>query len=321
MRNLIYISLFCLLGFAKVANSQQQYVYTNYLLNDYYFNPALAGSEDIHRASLSYRNQWVGFDEAPTTVHGNIYGSYKNLMKHGYGLSIVSDRTGLVTNTGFYVNYAYHLDVTEDIRLGFGIRPGFMQNRVDLFDARIADLGDEILTGNVFAANAFDMSSGLHMYSNKFFATISMQHMLGDAISFTSYNQSLVPHFNIIGGYTFELEKQQLDIEPSIMLKHVRPVPAQLATMVRVTYHKKFWGGLTFRTGDGAGLALGAIIKDKLNIGYAYDYAIGGIRPYQGGSHELMISFVVTDKKPSLDEEDEQLNQGIFEQNKKRMKE
>ena len=40
---------------------QQQFVFTNYLLNQYYYNPALAGSQNFHTASLGYRNQWVGF--------------------------------------------------------------------------------------------------------------------------------------------------------------------------------------------------------------------------------------------------------------------
>ncbi|MBK6526792.1 MAG: PorP/SprF family type IX secretion system membrane protein [Crocinitomicaceae bacterium] len=81
------------------AKAQQQFVFSNYILNQYYYNPALAGSEDVHKASIGYRNQWAGFDEAPVTMHANFYGSYANMRKHGYGVSLMSDRSGLIQNT------------------------------------------------------------------------------------------------------------------------------------------------------------------------------------------------------------------------------
>ncbi len=312
-----YIAVFMLLSFATY--SQQQYIFTNFMLNDYYYNPAIAGSKDVHTANLIYRNQWVGFDEAPVSLQGNFYGSIKNEGQHGYGLSIISDRTGLTQNTGFYVNYAYHVKLNETMKLGFGVKPGYMQYRVKLYDARLADQGDDILTGNVLAANAVDLSSGFNLYSEKFFVMGAMQHLLGKSIGFTSYNESLAKHFTFIGGYNFSLDKKKLDFQPSIMLKYVRPLPSQLSVMFKATYDKKYWAGLTYRTQDAIGLAIGMNIKDRLNIGYAFDYSLGGIQAYQSGSHEIMISFITTSKRPSLDEEDDDLNNSILKGNEEKI--
>jgi len=299
---------------------QQQFVSTNFLMNDYYYNPAIAGSKDRHVANMSFRNQWSGFEGAPVTLLANYYGSYLNKGKIGYGASLVSDKTGLVQNTGIYLNYAQHFQLNEKIKLGFGVKPGYVQYRIKLYDAQVADEGDEILTGNILAANAFDLHSGFHLYSQDFFFMGSIQHLLGKSIQFTSYNENLSKHFTFIGGYNFNLEKKKLVIQPSLMIKYVNPAPMQWTGMVKVTFDNKCWAGITYRSKDAAGIVLGYKILDRLSIGYGFDYSVGKISQYQSGSHELVISFITTPNRPTLDEEDEELNKSIMDELNEKMK-
>jgi len=289
-------------------------------MNDYYYNPAIAGSKDHHLANMSYRNQWTGFEGAPTTLLANFYGSYLNEGKSGYGVSIVSDKSGLAQNTGIYLNYAHHVKLNETIKLGVGVRPGYVQYRIRLYDAQLADEGDVVLTGNVLSANAIDIQSGFNLYSEKFFFMGSVQHMFGKSIQFTSYNENLAKHWTLIGGYNFELTKQKISIQPSLMMKYVNPVPVQLTAMVKATYDNKCWAGITYRSNDAAGIVFGYKLKERLSVGYGFDYSLGKIRQYQSGSHELMISFVTTSNKPSLDEEDEKLNNSIMDELNKKLK-
>ena len=162
------LTIIFIVSLCTFANAQQQGVYSNFLMNDYYYNPAIAGSKDVHMANLSYRNQWVGFEDAPVNMNANFYGSVRNKGKAGYGASIVSEKSGLVNNTGIYLNYAQHFKLSKKLKLGFGIQPGYIQYRVKLYDAVLADQGDEVLTGSVYAANAIDVNAGFHLYSNKF---------------------------------------------------------------------------------------------------------------------------------------------------------
>ena len=300
---------------------QQRYVFSNFLTNDYYFNPAIAGSKLFHVANFSYRNQWVGFDEAPVTLSGNFYGSVKNEGKHGYGVSIVSDRTGLTQNTGFYLNYAYHVQLSDKLKLGFGIKPGYMQYRVRLYDAILADQGDETLTGNILSSNALDLSTGFNLYSDKFFLMAAMHQLLGPAITVTTYNENLSKHFTAISGYNIISAKKKLEFQPSLMIRYVQPLPVQLSLMFKTTYHKKYWAGLIYRTGDAFGLSLGMKLKERLNIGYSFDYSVGGLQPYQSGSHEIVISFTTTKNKSKLELKDEELNNSILKGNEKKIKE
>lgn len=303
------------------AKGQQQYVYSNFLLNQYYYNPALAGSQDVHVTSAGYRHQWAGFNEAPVTMHANFYGSYANMRKHGYGMSLMSDRSGLIQNTNFYLNYAYHLNLTDSIRMGFGIRPGYLQYNIKLYDAQLADPVDDVLTGNILATNAIDIGAGIYIYSSKFFVAGSMRHLLGKSVSFTGFNYGLVKHYTVIGGYSFFTKKRKLEVQPAFMFQYVNPAPAQLSFMIKATYQNKIWGGLIMRTQDAVGVVAGVNLWNRLNIGYAFDYSLGNVKSYNYGTHELMISFVITKNKPTLDQEDEDLNNGIFEENKKDKKE
>ena len=320
MKKTAYILLLGLIT-TCVSFGQQQFVFTNYLLNEYYYNPALAGSKDVHYANLITRQQWAGFEDAPFTVMGNFYGSIRNEKKHGYGISLMSDRTGITQNTMVYLNYAYHVNLGSSLRMGLGVKPGFMQYRIKLYDAQLADQGDDILTGNVFTANALDLNSGLHLYSDRFFFIASMRHMVGKSIQFTTYNSSLAKHYSGIIGYRFgkDDEKSKLDFIPSVMFQYVDPAPPQTSIMMKFVYDDKFWAGLTGRTNDALGLVLGMQVNKRINIGYGFDYSLGDVRNYQSGTHEIMISIVTTPDRPTLDEEDDDLNNSIFEQNQQRI--
>ena len=49
-------------------------------------------------------------------------------------------------------------------------------------------------------------------------------------------------------------------------------------------------------------------------MGYSFDYTISNLSNYQSGSHEIMLSFVISRKKSSLDDEDDELNKSILEE-------
>ena len=325
MKKILIIAFIMVLTSPVLA--QQRAVYSNFLMNDYYYNPAIAGSKEIHQANITYRNQWVGFDGAPSLLMGNFSGSVKNDGKIGYGVSLISETAGITQNTGIYVNYAHHFKLSEKYKLGLGIQPGYMQYRVKLYDAQLADQGDEVLTGNVYSASALDVSTGFHLYSDKFFLMGSVDHLLSKNIQFTTYNSNLAFHYTGIVGMNFHLnadpkeKKMPIDIQPSALVRYVRPAPLQYSVMLKTTFNKKYWFGLIYRSDDAVGISAGMQISDRFNLAYGYDYTLSGLSSYQAGSHEVMLSFVISRKKPSMAEEDDELNKSILDELKKSMEE
>lgn len=325
MKHLLIIAF--MMGSAATSFSQQRAVYSNFLLNDFYYNPAIAGSRNVHEVNLSYRNQWIGFQGAPGLIMGNFMGSVRNQGKMGYGVALISERTGITQNTGIYLNYAQHFKLSDKVKLGLGVQPGYMQYRVKLYDAQLADQGDQVLTGSIYSANAIDVSAGFNLYSEKFFVMAAMHHALGEQIKFTTYNSNLDFHFNAIAGYTFAFntdpkkKKKPFDLQPSVLVKYAKPLPIQWSAMLKGTFNKRFWAGLIYRSDDAIGISLGAVIKERFSIGYGYDYTLSRLSNYQTGSHEVKLSFIITKKKPSIAEEDDKLNNSILEDLKKKLDE
>lgn len=149
----------------------------------------------------------------------------------------------------------------------------------------------------------------------------SIQHLLGKQIKFTSYNSNLAFHYNAIAGYNFTFKKKKFELQPSVMVKYTSPVPVQWTTMLKGTFNSKYWVGLIYRSDDAVGVSLGMWIKERMNIAYGYDYSVSDIRKYNSGSHEVMLSFIITKKRPTLDEQDEKLNNSILDEMKKQEEE
>ena len=69
-RKLAYgISVLLLWGMISNVQAQQVYQFSQYLQNLYILNTATAGLHDYTEVNLSYRNQWVGINNSPTTYY------------------------------------------------------------------------------------------------------------------------------------------------------------------------------------------------------------------------------------------------------------
>lgn len=303
-------SLFVVLFF--VSYGQQQSLFTNILANPLHYSPAYVGSTNYHEVSFFNRNQWVGFKDSPSNFYLNFHGSFKNKAKHGYGVQLVTEQTGLLGKTGIYLNYGYQIKMNKTWKIGLGLRPGFVQYRVRLYDAVIADEGDPIFTGNSYSGNAFDVNAGFRLYSNKFEFSGGIDHLIGKGLNFNSYNQNLQFHYTLMSSYKF-LFKKNWELRPAVLFRYTQPVPAQLSLLVQLSYQDKFFGGLNFRTNDAIGIFAGVRLKSRLSITYGYDYSYTKLRKYSAGSHEIGISFIITKNRPSLEEEDDKLNNSILE--------
>ena len=317
-----FITIILLLLFAnQLLIGQQDRTYSNYLLNAYYFNPAIAGSTGGSTANLSYRNQWVGFDGAPKSIMANVSGSIKNEGKIGYGVTIMSEKTGVTNNTSFLLTYAQHFKLNDKLKIGLGLQTGYLQHRVKLYSINVADQGDDVFTGNILSENGLDLNAGINLYSENLYLMASIKHLINNDMGFSSYNSRLEKQYNFIGGYKFSFEKQKIDLEPSLLVIAMSNIPIQYSPMVKMTYNKAYWSGVSYTVSESVGLSLGYLLKERLNIGYTYNFAVSKLNNYNSGTHEFTLSYILTHKKPSLEEEDEKLNNSILDDMKRKMKE
>ena len=121
MRKLLIISILIFCG--NHMFSQQLPHFSQYFLNDYLINPAVAGSRDYFEGVSTHRYQWEGVTDAPRTYTLSVNGPTKN-RKMGLGGYLFTDHAGPTRRTGFSLSYAYHLKINDGLKLGLGLNAG-----------------------------------------------------------------------------------------------------------------------------------------------------------------------------------------------------
>jgi type IX secretion system PorP/SprF family membrane protein len=323
------IIVLVVMAFSFSGKAQQQSLYTNYLLNSYAYNPAVAGAQPYLQANMSYRNQWVGFDGAPKTALVSLYGPLKKQKNIALGGMIVSDKTGLITTNSGYLTFAYHVKLNKKTKLGFGLSGGMKQYTVRLYDVKAYDKGDDYLTGSTLNANVFDANAGIYLHGERFFMGLSSMNMLNNKIPWKNPTGTLVPHWYGVIGYNIKLSKD-LAFQPSILCKYNNrdlfgkykvSLPVQLEYSGKLSYKNMIWIGGNYRTDDAVSFLAGITVIKKLNIAYSYDYSLSTIKKYNQGGHEICLNYNFIKKKVvNVDEEEFKIKDNSIKQSLKNKK-
>jgi type IX secretion system PorP/SprF family membrane protein len=197
--------------------AQQQPYYTQYILNNFILNPALAGIENYWDCKVSYRNQWVGLNGAPTTLYLTIntplgktaydyetpntvpdlqaknLGAKQFLMEYtappahsGVGFTILNDKTGPLSRIAAYGSYAYHVPVGLKTSLSFGVSLGVQEVNVDVtaVDFGQANPVDPAVLGSGYLNKLEpDVNAGLWLSNKRFFVGLSAQQIVAVPIN------------------------------------------------------------------------------------------------------------------------------------------
>ena len=289
--------LILIISTAFVANAQQLPQFTQYMINDYVFNPAIAGIESSYQMKTNIRNQWVGVTDAPRTTVLSIYGKYRE-SNVGLGGVVFNDQVGPTSRTGLSLSYAYHFSLTDNMKMSLAVSGGFTQMKIDPSLLNVFDLDDPIMNGGVLESSVPDATFAFYLYSNDWYVGASIPQLLNSNLGFfddkyiDAYNidpdGSLERHYFAMAGYKWKVNYDYV-VEPSVLLKSVTPAPIVVDIGLKVTYQNKLWMGTNYRTNGDIGLLLGYSIGDRYLIGYSYDMVTSGLGDYTSGSHEFML--------------------------------
>lgn len=295
------------------AYSQQQTLYTNYLMNQFIYNPAYAGVEDGTQFNMGYRNQWLGFEGAPTTFMVSGYGKLKKKPNMAVGGLVTTERIGLLQRTSFYGTYSYHLKINKKSAINFGLGAGGIQHKVRVYDSRPYDKDDSFLAADVLNAFAFDANAGFYFYTKKFFLGFSNQHMPNAKILWPNTTGRNTTHFYAYTGYNFSLSKD-IVFQPSILARTNNPAPYQLEYNAKLIYDDMLWAGFSYRHTSSSCVMIGCKLEEKLSFGYSYDFTLTELNKYSAGTHELLVSYLIPFKRKKSkselikDADEEELN-------------
>ena len=333
MKNIIILLLFLFLS--GLIFSQSKPYYSQYILNNYILNPAVAGIENYKDVKLSYRNQWAGIDGAPVTTYFSIHGpigktDYKTSATsfevpgknprgkqfsdhytagdahHGLGITALNDKTGFINRWTTYASYAYHQPLSVATSLSAGINMGVTGFNLDRTKINFADLDPNdpaigFINGEVKVIKP-ELGAGLWLYGADYFAGLSVQNILPGAVKFnagTTAGNYFSPNYFLTGGHRFFLT-DDISALPSVMIQYMQPQLYGLHTNVKFQYLDKLWVGGSYHFSDlisGYSAMAGFNLSNTFNISYAYETSMGSqYRIFTKNTHEIVLGFLLGNK-------------------------
>jgi type IX secretion system PorP/SprF family membrane protein len=286
----ILIILFCT-AVSTFCSAQQEPQFTMYWNNYSLQNPAATGLFYKQYASVSGRNQWVGFPGNPQTI-SMLYDYKLTKIKSGVGINCFANQQGLEKNKNVNINYSYHIQFKRGSILSTGIAIGVLQKTID-YSHVILSTPDPLIPASTMTGNIFNINAGM-MYKTQHFllglGVTQLNEGVAKKLSFQNTRE-----FFATSSYTIFIA-QYFSIKPSFYLKSARGGTTSLDINLLTTYDNKYWVGLTYRTSDAVAVMAGIDIKGKYRIGYSYDYTTSEMKNYSWGSHEVVLAFMFAAK-------------------------
>lgn len=296
MKGYALIISMCVLGSAIYAQQMPQY--TQYLLNGYVINPAMAGSTNYFEGKMNHREQWVGITDAPRTNIISVSGPLVP-QKMGIGGYIYSDINGPTRQFGANLSYSYHIRITDDLRLSMALYGAFLQFAIDGSKISTKNTNDPLLSTGIQTSIIPDAGFSFYGYAKKYFFGFSAAQLTYSKISYRELTATtsgrLVGHYFIIGGYNYDLN-QDIRIQPSVLMKYAAPVPVQAEFSLRGIYKEMISATISYRSSDAMSFTAAYTHQKHLTLGYSYDFLVSGLNNYSSGSHEIMIAVRFKDR-------------------------
>jgi type IX secretion system PorP/SprF family membrane protein len=297
-----------------------------YMMNFFQVNPAIAGVIRYDPLIINARQQGLKWARSP----GSQSVSYQSKLfkeksyfnnrgflnrgknafgKIGVGLGLFNYSYGSISQTGFHLDYSYHVFV-GDGRLSFGLSPVFLQFRANfaddsfVFDENPDDLW--LPQGNdPISASFIDFNAGVHYYSETLtlgFSCIQMFnssiHLKGEYGLPTSekpiMNPDLSRSFYGYGAYLFTINPD-FQVEPLVMLKYnAGTIDNKFRFDITTTAYilSGFQTGISYRWKEGVA-AFAGVRFNKIQVRYLFELPLAGNIPPGFTSHMIQVGFTL----------------------------
>ncbi len=272
-------------------------VYNHYTLNPFLINPANSGFDGHNRLLLNFRSQWAGFDDSPKGITLGINATPAANM----GLSglIYAENFGVANRFNGQVNYAYNFKISDDHKFSLGLGGTYTQYSLD--NRAITDPNhqspDPIINRAVNGLNYFGADFGFWgEFNKKLRVGITLPQFALVRLDNEVRAKDTASNFNFVGflGGIWNIPSYRLVIEPSVCVRKISDVP--FGTDLNVLFkmlEDRLTGGFTYSFGPSdsrVSFLLGVRIE-QLRFYYSYDQTYQIFQSYNGGSHELTVSF------------------------------
>jgi type IX secretion system PorP/SprF family membrane protein len=275
-------------------------LFSQYMYNEMFINPAYSGSREAMSATLLHRQQWLNFPGRPVTTTFSLHGPLMQ-NKMGVGLSVLNEKIGALSRNLAYFSYAYRIKAGKTGSLALGLMGGLhsqMQKFGDLKTSRDGSIDPKVAV-NTPNISTFNFGAGLYYSTKTFYAGLSVPRMINDQLAVNSSGDGFARntfdpsamHYYFTIGKVFDVNEDLL-VKTTAMAKTVAGAPPQADVSANFLFNKVLWLGAAYRTGAAATAILGVQASPRFYIGYSYDIDLNRLHQYTGGSHEVVLSYL-----------------------------
>lgn len=287
-------SFMSILVFSVNVHGQINSLSDHYLNNMMAVNPAFAGSHDAFSTTISYRNQWIGFRDAPEDLNVALHTPVAN-NRVGIGLLIARSSYGVNQITELTGNYAFRAELNKGtLALGLGFGATMMNTDWNKLSAMEPD--DELISGNDHFAILPDFSFGVYYYNTKMFAGLSLPGFMSHSPDPSTGRYQMINDFAgynylFTAGYSMEISND-ISFMPSAMVRLKKNITPHADLNALFAIKDMLWVGAGYRTSNVLTGSVQYQLNYQLKAAYSYDFEMGPLSRYSKGSHEILFCYI-----------------------------
>lgn len=272
--------------------------------NRFLINPTFSTvRENKSYINLLHRNQSVSFDDNNQDYFLSYSGRVSD--RSGLGLSLYTQREGLISNYGIMANYAYGIKLSDKSNFTFGANLAYYNSGFDRNRAAVIDPNDPSLNG-LQDSNLLSFQPGFNISYGQFdfgvFAENLFDYNLKSSESVTDFrDKTFSGHLQ----YTHEFENNSGIFEhgrlmPLVRARKVGPDEVVLGGSLILDLPKLGWLQTGYDSFYGASAGIGFNINKRISLGYTMEKGMSNNFDNFGLTHEISFAYSIT---PTLTED------------------
>ncbi|MCD4773698.1 MAG: type IX secretion system membrane protein PorP/SprF [Bacteroidales bacterium] len=247
------------------------------------YNPAAIGTSEDIIASTIARQQWTGFENAPSTQILNI-SNYFSRYNVGVALTIINDNMGIENSQNIKLKYAYNVKLNELSSIAFGAGIGIVHRKIHTANLIFEEANDPASYLKESSLRP-DFDFGMEYKFKKLTVGLVTIHLTNSVDG--SINFKIPRHYYFYSSYLYPAS-DKIIIQSALSLNNLRNV-FLFGVSTIVSYKDILQAGISYRIKDAVVILAKIAITPYIQIGYSYDMNAGPIKSYNSGSHEIMI--------------------------------
>lgn len=282
--------------------------------NRFLINPTFSTvREDKSYVNLLHRNQSVSFDDNNQTYFLSYSGRIDD--RSGLGLSLYTQREGIISNYGILANYAYGIKLSDKSNFTFGANVSYYNSGFD--QSRANPIEEDPLLNGFQDSSLLSVQPGFNISYGQFdfglFAENLFDYNMKSSQSVTQFNEKT---FSGHLQYTHQFDNESGIMEsgrlmPMARVRKVGENEVVLGGSLILDLPKLGWVQAGYDDFYGAAAGIGFNLNKRISLGYTMEKGLSNNFDNFGVTHEISFAYSftpnLTEDRVMLEDKEEEL--------------